>query len=203
MGRLVKIMNGQVVIAHTRVDAPGYSITVAAAAGGAPVPDGWTYYADDLELADFAEPWVPPTGGTSYALGALVSHASKRWRSTIIGNVWEPGVSGWREADTDVPAWLQPTGAHDAYALDALVSRAGKVWKSLVPANVWQPPTNWRESVLIPPSGVAPAPAWVQPTGAGDAYALGALVTHAGKTWVSGYAANVWEPGVFGWTETT
>ncbi len=40
---------------------------------------------------------------------------------------------------------------------------------------------------------------WVQPTGAHDAYALGALALHNGLTWRSLYAANVWEPGVFGW----
>lgn len=41
---------------------------------------------------------------------------------------------------------------------------------------------------------------WVQPQGVHDAYAIGAEVTHKGKTWRSTYAgANVWEPGVFGW----
>lgn len=43
--------------------------------------------------------------------------------------------------------------------------------------------------------------AWVQPTGAHDAYALGAEVTHNGKTWVSATDSNVWEPGVYGWNE--
>ena len=48
----------------------------------------------------------------------------------------------------------------------------------------------------------APAyPAWVQPTGAHDAYALGAKVTHNGKTWESTADANVWEPGVSQWRE--
>ena len=41
--------------------------------------------------------------------------------------------------------------------------------------------------------------AWTQPTGAHDAYPLGAKVTHNGRTWTSTVAANVWEPGVFGW----
>lgn len=49
-------------------------------------------------------------------------------------------------------------------------------------------------------SGVFP---WVQPLGATDAYAKGAKVTHAGKTWTSDVDANVWEPGVYGWTEVT
>ena len=41
--------------------------------------------------------------------------------------------------------------------------------------------------------------AWVQPTGAHNAYPLGATVTHKGKTWTSTIAANVWKPGVYGW----
>lgn len=44
-------------------------------------------------------------------------------------------------------------------------------------------------------------PEWVQPTGAHDAYAKGAKVSHNGKKWVSTADANVWEPGVFGWDE--
>lgn len=42
-------------------------------------------------------------------------------------------------------------------------------------------------------------PAWVQPTGAHDAYALGAQVTHNGQVRQSTVNANVWQPGVYGW----
>lgn len=44
---------------------------------------------------------------------------------------------------------------------------------------------------------------WVQPTGAHDAYAKGAKVRHSEKKWTSDIDANVWEPGVYGWTEVT
>ena len=44
-------------------------------------------------------------------------------------------------------------------------------------------------------------PEWVRPTGAHDAYAQGAKVTHNGKKWTSNVENNVWEPGVYGWTE--
>ena len=44
-------------------------------------------------------------------------------------------------------------------------------------------------------------PIWTQPLGATDAYAKGDVVTHNNKTWVSDVDANVWEPGVYGWTE--
>lgn len=44
-------------------------------------------------------------------------------------------------------------------------------------------------------------PEWVQPTGAHDAYEQGAKVSHNGKKWTSDVGGNVWEPGVYGWTE--
>ena len=44
-------------------------------------------------------------------------------------------------------------------------------------------------------------PEWIQPTGAHDAYAKGAKVTHNGKKWISTADNNVWEPGVYGWDE--
>ena len=44
-------------------------------------------------------------------------------------------------------------------------------------------------------------PEWSQPLGAHDAYEQGAKVSHNGKHWSSDVAANVWEPGVYGWTE--
>ena len=46
-------------------------------------------------------------------------------------------------------------------------------------------------------------PAWVQPTGAHDAYSKGDKVTHSGKHWASDVDNNTWEPGVYGWTEVT
>lgn len=42
---------------------------------------------------------------------------------------------------------------------------------------------------------------WIQPTGAADAYPKGAKVTHNSKTWISDVDDNVWEPGVYGWSE--
>ena len=44
-------------------------------------------------------------------------------------------------------------------------------------------------------------PVWVQPTGAHDAYKKDDRVSHNGNTWTSTVAANVWEPGVYGWTK--
>jgi hypothetical protein len=103
-------------------------------------------------------------------------------------------VEGTQQGD----AWRQPTGAHDAYPLGWVVAHNGKTWENLTSANVWEPGVSgWREVV---PENEGPA-AWVQPTGAHDAYPAGARVSHNFKVWVSSVDANVWEPGVYGWTE--
>ena len=44
-------------------------------------------------------------------------------------------------------------------------------------------------------------PEWAQPIGAHDAYQTGDKVSHNGKHWTSDTDGNVWEPGVYGWTE--
>lgn len=94
------------------------------------------------------------------------------------------------------PAWQTGT----AYALGDIRAHLGTLYRC-VQAHTsqidWHPdavPALWVE---IAPPGVIPA--WVQPAGAHDAYALGARVTHNGQVWESTVSANVWQPGVFGW----
>lgn len=57
---------------------------------------------DDLILSLYGpEEWVQPTGAhDAYPFGAVVSHASKIWESTVENNVWEPGVYGWKEVQS-------------------------------------------------------------------------------------------------------
>ena len=43
-------------------------------------------------------------------------------------------------------------------------------------------------------------PEWEQPDST-NPYMKGDKVTHGGKTWVSDIDNNVWEPGVYGWSE--
>ena len=98
--------------------------------------------------------WVQPTGAhDAYLKGDEVEHDDKLWVSTVDYNVWEPGVSGWREqAGTDedgneVPAdWVQPTGTHDAYHTGDRVTFGGEVWESVIDNNTWSPtdyPQGW------------------------------------------------------------
>lgn len=54
--------------------------------------------------------------------------------------------------------------------------------------------------VLIPDPGTIPE--WVQPSST-NPYMAGDKVLHNGKTWTSDIDNNVWEPGVYGWTEVS
>lgn len=44
---------------------------------------------------------------------------------------------------------------------------------------------------------------WTQPQGAHDAYEKDDTVSHNDKLWVSDVDSNIWEPGVYGWSEKT
>lgn len=66
----------------------------------------------------------------------------------------------------------------------------------------WTPtdaPSLWAK-VLIPDPEVIPE--WEQPEST-NPYMKGDKVKHKGKTWSSTVDNNVWEPGVYGWTEVT
>ena len=98
------------------------------------------------------EAWKAPTGAhDAYRIGAVVTRNGKTWESLTPANVWEPGVSGWREAVAEgaEPAeWVQPTGAHDSYKKGDRVRFEGKNYESLMDGNVWSPaayPAGWKE----------------------------------------------------------
>ena len=86
--------------------------------------------------------WVQPTGvHDAYAKGITVKHNGKTWESIVFANVWEPGVSGWREVVSEggIAAWVQPTGSHDAYQTNDRVTHNNKTWVSTHADNVWEP----------------------------------------------------------------
>ena len=75
-----------------------------------------------------------------------------------------------------------------------------KVLQSHVSQEDWTPDVAVSLFVRVDDPGEE-WPEWVQPTGAQDAYPLGAKVSHNEKHWISNVDNNVWEPGVFGWDE--
>ena len=96
--------------------------------------------------------WVQPTDATNaYPKDWTVTFGGKTWVSLTPANVWQPGVSGWREiveeGDTP-PEYVQPTGGHDAYNSGDLVTFEGAVYKCVIDNCVWSPtdyPQGWEE----------------------------------------------------------
>ena len=91
------------------------------------------------------------------------------------------------------------------YKVDDRVSYEGTLYKCLqahTSQATWTPdaaPSLWTK-VLIPDPDVIPE--WEQPDST-NPYMKGDKVKHNEKTWESDVDNNVWEPGVYGWTEIT
>lgn len=101
------------------------------------------------------------------------------------------------------PAWADCIGQQ---------AEAGSYWRhgnKLYRVNAGQGHTiqaDWAPDQAVSLFSLAANPAdewpeWIQPTGAHNAYAKGAKVTHNGKRWVSMADANTWAPGAYGWEE--
>ena len=99
------------------------------------------------------------------------------------------------------PAWAYPVN----YVVGNRVSDGGKLYKcqqAHTSQGDWKPENS--SSLWVGISDPAEEwPEWSQPVGSTDAYANGAKVSHNGKHWTSDVDANVWEPGVYGWSEVT
>lgn len=109
------------------------------------------------------------------------------------------------EEALEVPR-LFPTWAPDIdYTVDERVQYEGILYKVLQTHRSqadWNPintPSLFAR-VLIPDPDVIPD--WVQPDST-NPYMTGDKVRHNEKIWISTIDNNVWEPGVYGWEETT
>lgn len=95
---------------------------------------------------------------------------------------WEPGVNyiigNIRRYGDKLYKCIQAHPSQTGWEPDVAVS----LWRGIAdPADEW--------------------PEWSQPIGAADAYQTGDKVSHNNKHWVSTSDNNVWEPGVYGWSE--
>lgn len=96
------------------------------------------------------------------------------------------------------PAWASGVG----YTVGDKVRYGDVLYRCLMghtSQDTWTPdvsPSLWAQ-VLAEDGKILP---WQQPDST-NAYSKGDKVMHAGKTWVSDVDGNVWEPGVYGWSE--
>ena len=106
------------------------------------------------------------------------------------------------EQAEQVPNAFPTWAAGIAYAIGDRARHGGKLYRCVqahTSQEGWEPdktPALW---VRTAPDGEIPD--WVQPTGAHDAYNTGDKVRHTEKVWESTIDANVYEPGVYGWSE--
>lgn len=97
------------------------------------------------------------------------------------------------------PLWK----ADEAYLKDDRVRYNDTLYKVLQPhtsQSDWTPDVAVSLFVRVDDPTIE-FPEWIQPSGAHDAYSMGAKVSHNGLHWVSTVDNNVWEPGVYGWEE--
>ena len=75
-----------------------------------------------------------------------------------------------------------------------------KVLQNHTSQETWEPaaaPSLFAKVLIVDPTVITP---WEQPDST-NPYMVGDKVSHNGKNWVSDVDNNVWEPGVFGWSE--
>ena len=116
----------------------------------------------------------------------------------------EKAVQSLDDADAVEAVTLYPHWASGAsYTAGQRVQDKGILY-TVLQDHVSQP--GWEPSVapslfakvLIPDDGTIPE--WEQPEST-NPYSRGDEVRHLGKIWISDLDNNVWEPGVYGWTE--
>lgn len=178
--------------------------------GLTPVPDGYELIDGELVQTQVPEAEAPPT------LMARVEAAEEAAQNSRAEEVQAVRVVFRALAQTDV---IKPADALDNAGMfplwaDHIGARAeaGSYWRhvdKLYRVNAGQghtiqadwPPDQAASLFSLAANPADEWPEWIQPTGAHNAYAKGAKVTHNGKRWVSTADANTWEPGVYGWTD--
>lgn len=116
----------------------------------------------------------------------------------------EKAAMSLSDEDAPVAVHLFPIwNSISTYAKDDRVRYAEVLYKCLTAHTAqsdWTPdasPSLWAK-VLIPDQNVIPE--WEQPDST-NPYMIGDKVTYIGSVWESTVDNNVWEPGVYGWTE--
>lgn len=123
-------------------------------------------------------------------------------------------VQLWAMSMTDESAMMEVAGIYPAYRLNTGY-KAGDIFRhgedqngdpqlyqvlsAHVSAPQWKPeesPSLYKK-IGVTAGGVM---IWTQPLGAGDAYMQGDRVSFEGEIWQSDIDANVWQPGVYGWS---
>ena len=160
------------------------------------------------------------TVGTEYKTGDIVRYKGVLYRclqNDTAQEIFPPDtyISGWKCVDEPdehgIHPFSQPLGATDTYMKGDKVSFEGAYYQSNIDYNVWSPtayPQGWTK---LDGTGESPEPggdddeypAFVQPTGAHDAYNIGDKVTYNGHRYECTMNSNAYSPDAYpqGWKQ--
>lgn len=160
------------------------------------------------------------TVGTEYKTGDIVRYKGVLYRclqNDTAQEIFPPDtyISGWKCVDEPdehgIHPFSQPLGATDTYMKDDKASFEGAYYQSNIDYNVWSPtayPQGWTK---LDGTGESPEPggdddeypAFVQPTGAHDAYNIGDKVTYNGHRYECTMNSNAYSPDAYpqGWKQ--
>lgn len=149
-----------------------------------------------------AEGWLPytpppviPTPETEPDY-ALVAEAVKRILSTETEELSDEEAL---EVAALYPTWISKIGVE--VPVGKRLWYDGRLWKVIQQHTAQEDWTPDTAVSLYTEVSIEEWPQWRQPQGAHDAYNAGDKCTHADKHWISNVDGNIWEPGVFGWSE--
>lgn len=127
----------------------------------------------------------------------MIQERARKLREIILKATVSLSDEDALEAVEMFPHWI----SGHSYAVNDRVQFANILYKC-VQAHTSQ--SDWTPDVtkaLWTVVSIEEYPEWIQPTGAQDAYNKGDKVSHNSKHWISDVDTNVWEPGVYGWSE--
>lgn len=168
----IEIIEGDTTYSISRAKL-GFGITV--------VLDGKTMYAFSLDPIDNVE--LRDMFGVSYLANLLLTD-EQAVTAPFLFEEWDPNGASYTAEVSKV--------TYNGLLCKCLQSHVSQAsWNPKDAVSLWvridDPAIEW--------------PEWRQPTGAHDAYPIGAKVSHNDKHWVSNVDNNVWEPGAYGWDE--
>lgn len=138
-----------------------------------------------------AKPWMNPSGtsGMYYLNDCYIDENQLIWRQIYNGeNVYDAATLPERWIQVDLNS-LEESGD------------TGEPGEPGVPVEPEEPETPVEPEEPEEPETPNEYDEWKQPTGAHDAYDVGAIVSYNGKIWINTSPANTYAPGVFGWDE--
>lgn len=148
----------------------------------------------ELLIADGWEEWTPPTPEPQPQTEPTLEDRVAAFERLM--NVGTQIVALDDEAALQVialfPAWFEQLGKEVNVGERYYYNE--QLWKVLQKHTVqdsWKPDLSPSLYVKV---SIEEYPAWVQPVGSTDAYAMGAKVSHNDKHWTSLVDGNVWEP---------